>query len=289
MTMASLVSPRPVPSEAAASRLRSEFARLYLPPATPQPGQPPAAADLVDAQGCTRALVLELGSPAEWAPLRAVWQGVQSELGQPAPAIAVCGAGLQLWFSAPAPVCARTGRRFLEALCARYLPTVARHRLRLYPTIDATTPEQQQPQHAPCIPAPLPGATTWSAFVTPDLVPVFEDTPWLDSAPSDEGQAALLERLSVMTAGSLESLGDAPADEAVGAAVLPPDPVLRPIADALATAQQGRQSARAFLLRVINDETAVLAVRVEAARILLHEPHEPHERDQQRNACAGTG
>jgi hypothetical protein len=248
------------------SRLRSEFARLFLPDPARQPGQAPAADDLVDAQGRTRAIVLELGAPPEWAALRTVWQGVQSDLGLPAPAIAVSGAGIQLWFSAPAPIAVTSASRFLEALRARYLPSVGPQRLRLFPALDASTPEGPV-CHAPVVPARQPDGTTWSAFVAPDLVAVFEDTPWLDSAPGEDGQAALLERLHVMGPGWLEILEGAAAAGA-GTAVA----VARPIDGGMATAQDGRQSARDFLLRVMNDETATLSVRVDAARALLHAP-----------------
>ena len=57
--------------------LQTEFQRLYLPPAA-------TSGQLIDDQGLTRALVLEVGGPANWDLLGAVWRGVQAELEWPA-------------------------------------------------------------------------------------------------------------------------------------------------------------------------------------------------------------
>ena len=90
------------------NRLHTELHRLYLPPAVAAAavdggsasGDSPAGADLVDADGQVRAMVLELARPADWATLSAVWAGVQADLHLPAPAIAASGLdGIQLWFS----------------------------------------------------------------------------------------------------------------------------------------------------------------------------------------------
>ena len=80
-------------------RLAREFQRLY------GPADAPAAA----AGNAVRALVLDVARPADWRPLAAVWQGVQADLGLPAPAIVANGSdGLQLWFSLAQPVPAAT-------------------------------------------------------------------------------------------------------------------------------------------------------------------------------------
>jgi hypothetical protein len=268
------------------SRLHSAFARLFLPdPASP--GHPaPTAADLLDEQGCTRALVLELAAPADWDLLRTVWQGVQADLGLPAPAIAVSGAdGIQLWFTAPAPVPAADAQRWLEALCRRYLPGVKAQRLRLFPRGDAAAADGAAGVHAEPVPTAQPDGEKWSAFVAPDLVALFTDTPWLDSEPGEDGQGALLERIGVMRPGWFEAgLGrDAAGGEATeGAAsqssLASPLSPSAPSADERAGATAGagwRHEAALFLQRVMNDETASLAVRVEAARVLLHAPGEP--------------
>ena len=261
------------------SRLHSEFARLFLPAADAAEQAPPAPtpADLLDAQGHTRALVLELAAPADWTRLKAMWQGVQADLGLPAPAIAVSGTdGLQLWFSAPTPVPAADARRWLEALCRRYLPGLPPHRLRLFPRTEPTADAGHPATHAAPVPARQADGATWSAFVAPDLVPLFEETPWLDSEPSEEGQAALLERVGVMKAGWFEAVvvgGEAP--QAAQARAAGGDAAASLAAGGLAEAKGlmgARQEAMTFLRRVVQDEAAPLALRVEAAKALLQAP-----------------
>lgn len=247
------------------SRLLREFARLYLPdPARPE------AASLLDDEGRTRALVLEV-APAAWEPLRAIWQGVQTDLGLPPPAPAVSGHdGLQLWFSAPLPVPVDEARQFLSALVRRYGPELPAQRLRLWP-VPASAPGAP-PQQVARVPALQADGERWSAFVAPDLAPLFVDTPWLDVAPTDEGQAGLLAPLASMPAtwlaDSLAMLAPAPASlEAPRPASLPgsapgsaPSPPPPPI---------GRIDPRAFLHSVLDDEAAPLALRVKAAKALL--------------------
>lgn len=266
------------------SRLHSEFARLFLPltdvidaiDATGPALSAPTPADLLDAQGHTRALVLELAVPADWARLKAVWQGVQADLGLPAPAIAVSGTdGLQLWFSAPTPVPAADARRWLESLCRRYLPGLPPHRLRLYPRTEPAAAAGDSPTHSAPVPAWQADGATWSAFVAPDLVPLFEETPWLDSEPSEEGQAALLERVGVMKEGWFEAVVTAEAPQAVQAVAAGDGAAASVVAGGLVEATGlmcARQEAVAFLRRVVQDEAAPLALRVEAAKALLQAP-----------------
>ena len=271
------------------SRLHSELARLFLPDTAPRdPATALAAPDLLDAQGHTRALVLELGAPADWSRLRAVWQGVQADLGLPAPAIAVSGTdGLQLWFSAPDPVAVAGAQRWLQALCRRYLSGLPPHRLRLYPRTEATTPDSAVTHAAP-VPAPQADGARWSAFVASDLVPLFEETPWLDSEPGDDGQASLLERVGVMKAGWFEAVvveADQAAtsaaqaagegDQGSGGGEGRQGAVAAGAAAALSCVSElasARAEAVGFLRRVVQDEAAPLALRVEAAKALLQAP-----------------
>lgn len=216
------------------SRLTSELHRLYHP----------------DTPDRVRALRLEVAAPADWAALGAVWRGVQADLGLPAPAIAVSGTdGLQLWFSLARPVTPVQASEFLAGLRARYLPELPASRLRL-----------QAEQGVPAVPAQDAASGNWSAFVAPDLAPVFVETPWLDIEPGTEGQADLLARLSSITPAAfdaaLQALGPAPRS---GLAASQP---------AVAGAA-GDVDPRQFLQRVLNDEAAPLALRVEAAKALL--------------------
>lgn len=211
------------------NRLQSELQRLY--------------GDAVEDGGEVRALVLELARPADWDTLGQVWRGVQAELQLPAPAIAVSGTdGMQLWFSLQQPVSTTRAADFLARLQARYLPGIAPGR------IGART----QP---PTVPMQHAATGNWSAFVAPDLAPVFVDTPWLDIAPGVEGQADLLARL--------ESIKPAAFDAAMQALQPAATPV--PAAPTPAAHDEPRQ----FLLRVMNDDRVDLALRIEAAKALL--------------------
>lgn len=239
------------------NRLESELRRLYR-----LPSGATGEAALAGPQGETRALVLELARPADWAALSAVWWGVQVDLELPAPAIAVSGTdGLQLWFSLQEPVSAAHGAAFLSALCTRYLAGIAPARLRSMPS----TAEPYRP--APPVPAPQAGTENWSAFVAPDLAPVFAETPWLDIAPSVDGQAHLLAGLQGIKPATWDAVMQRLAPLAAE------EPRLRAGATAGDSAEADVDvDPRRFLQRTLNDETAPLALRVEAARTLLAHP-----------------
>ena len=224
------------------NRLQSELNRLYLPG--------PQAHGNDDPSGRVRALVIELTRPPSWEALASIWRGVQTELAFPAPAIAVSGTdGLQLWFSLAEPIAISQAQAFLEGLRVRFLPEVEPERIRMMPA--ARVPAQQA------------STGNWSAFVAPDLAPVFGDTPWLDIPPNEEGQATLLRGLAMMDQPVFEAavkrLG--PSAEARVTSVTPAQPVAVP-AD---------EDPRRFLLRVMNDDTVALALRIEAAKALLQQ------------------
>jgi hypothetical protein len=239
------------------NRLQTELHRLYLPESSPSADGDPALA-MVDAQGRVRAMTMELTRPADWQVLSRVWQGVQAELALPAPAIAVSGIdGLQLWFSLAEAVPAALARVFLDALRRHFLAGIDPTRIRLRPDAEATW----------ALPGRRVETGDWSAFVAPDLAPVFADTPWLDIPPGDDGQAALLSGLvptkPVDFAAALERLKPPNADvddSRVGGQAL---------SSGMAAEDSGTGDARRFLRRVMNDESAPLALRIEAAKALL--------------------
>lgn len=243
------------------NRLQSELCRLYLPlGATPPQGD---ASELVltSPDGELRGAVLELARPADWPALSAVWQGVQADLGLPAPAIAINGLdGYQLWFSWAQPLPLDQAQAFLQALCARYLPGMPPRRLRLLP---------QPGQGVPQVPAQRPDTGLWSAFVAPDLAAVFADEPAIDLPPGPDAQADVLARLTSMRPADMlqawERLQPAPA---------PPAPATPSPASAqaqpLTTAGPGAGlSPQAFLRAVMDDPGVPLALRIEAAKALL--------------------
>jgi len=270
------------------TRLQSEFRRLYLPTAAPSAAQTAESqgSALIGADGRVRALVIELTDPADWEPLAPLWRGVQTELDLPAPAIAVSGShGLQLWFSLVEAVDVATAQAFLEALRRRYLGALPERRLRLLPS---ATPSNRQDlptgaiDHAAPLPALQPTTGLWSAFVAPDLAPLFSDTPWLDVPPGDEGQANLLAALvSIRPAqfdaalARLQPAESAPRPAPVTAPV--PAVTPHPAAAAQPFDRVGPGSGpttpfhdpREFLRAVMNDPGVTLALRIEAARALL--------------------
>jgi len=238
--------------------LQIELDRLYAPDAHGSKGEGTE-------DGAVRTLVLALDGPSSWGRLADVWKGVQLDLGLPAPAIAVSGlGGMQLWFSFAAPIDPGRGSAFLEGLRRLYLGQATSAEVRLL--VDTAALPETPPKQT--------GPDRWSAFVAADLAAVFDETPWLDLPPSIEGQAALLRELASIPGAAfdvaLSRLGakNAPlqAHEATPSAPAFAAPV-RDLRDVEAEASS-------FLRRVMNDDTAPLNLRIEAAKALL-----PRRRD----------
>lgn len=230
------------------NRYQAELQRLYRPLASDAAGgaDDPAVLAFADARGHVRALVLELARPAAWDDVARVWQGVQADLQLPAPAIAVSGGdAYQLWFSLAEAVPLAQARGFLAALGRRYLPHVPRDGVAAHPSDAART-----------LPLPpferTPGA--WSAFVAPDLAPLFADERLLDLAPGVDAQAELLAKL--------QSIARADWQRAL-------DRLAQASASPQAAAPEEASDPRRFLLEVMNDRTVDLHLRIEAAKALL--------------------
>lgn len=238
------------------NRLQQELQRLYG-------SHDPAVA------APARAAVLELARPADWTALGALWRGVQSDLGLPAPAIAVNGRdGFQLWFALTEDGLAAEADALLQALVRAYLAELrpATRLLRWTSSSQVTAPSLP-PQRA------APGQ--WSAFVAPDLAPVFSEEPWLDTEPGPEAQAEVLSRLSCIPATQLRA-ALASLDHAIGRAPTPPSASTAPASPQPHAAPAFPDcEPRRFLLRVMNDETVAMALRIEAAKALLLAPSQP--------------
>ena len=258
------------------TRLQSELDRLYL--ARPSAHSAAAAlpSPLIDPSGRVRALVLAVTLPLSWKALSKAWLGVQTELDLPAPAIAVDGTdGFQLWFSLAEPIEASDAHAFLDSLRVRFLPDADPRRVRLLPAADAVA--AQPAGHAQCVPALQAATGNWSAFVAADLAPIFEDTPWLDIPPSEEGQATLLHGLVSITPAALDEalrrLGPRrPAVPLAPLALVPAVPVAPAGAELPPVASTACDDAERFLHRIVNDESVSLALRIEAAKALLLRP-----------------
>ncbi|MEK8028292.1 hypothetical protein [Pseudaquabacterium rugosum] len=155
------------------------------------------------------------------------------------------------------------------------------------------------------------GEPRWSAFVAPDLAPLFSDTPWLDLPPGDDGQARLLAALRPVRAQAWRVAADMLAMAEAVAVVAAPAPAMASIPSAAASqagataGRPGLQPAAApvavmaaaapvaepppsstdarlddlpptddpqvFLRAVMNARAAPLAQRIEAARLLLED------------------
>lgn len=273
------------------NRLNTEQHRLYglggAGPDDSSGGSPrPDVPRHIDAAGPVRAMVLELAAPADWAATCAVWHGVQADLDLPAPAIAVNGRdGYQLWFSLGAPVPAALAMAFLDGVKARYLHGTKARRVTALPWSAPSEPSEPAAPAVQVPPRPVDSGI-WSAFVAPDLAPMFADEPWLDMPPGVDGQASLLAGLNCAAPGDLERALQRlqPAADAAGNGN---DGLRAPGSGAAAAADHGDPAPvsaphavrpapvgactdpRRFLLDVMNDPTVALALRIEAAKALL--------------------
>ena len=230
-------------------RLQAELQRLYLPPGATRDASGPPGFDPAGIAGQVKGMVLELAAPAGWRELSAAWQGIQADLGLPAPAIAVSGGdAYQLWFSLTEPAPAAQARAFLEGVRARYLAGVA--------------PEGIRIQQAGVLPPAQVAPERWSAFVAPDLAPLFAEERWLDHPPGTDAQADLLSRVEGTPAEAFRraraQLGVGDASHAPAAEPGAPGPHATGTADP-----------RAFLLSVMQDPAVDLRLRIEAAKALL--------------------
>lgn len=250
--------------------MQAELSRLYRPHPLEGQGVDAGEPGLIDADGRTRAMVLEIARPAGCVAITQVWKGVQVDLALPAPAIAVSGIdGCQLWFSLLEPLPVARAHEFLEALRVRYLRDIAPERIRLLPRADAPVP-----LHAAMVPALQAQTGFWSAFVAPDLAAMFGDAPWLDIPPGHDGQSDLLSRLERITPadfrmalerlGAVASISARPATAPYEATEAGAGQEARGVAPAGGFADPKR-----FLLDVMNNENVALGLRIEAAKALL--------------------
>lgn len=238
--------------------LIAELQRLYLAELADAPaaalhtmlrGEGGASIDLLGPDGTVRALVIELDSDL-WTQAAQLYEGVQSELDLPAPAVSVSGGkAYGLWFSFAVAVPLSRAEAFAEGLRQRYLAEVPATRIVLHPR----APLQLVPAHL--------GDGRWSAFIDASLGSMFVDEPWLEMAPSPHKQAELLAGHASIKPDALErALGLLPAASA-GA------PADASSADRQAPAVHHEPVG--FLLAVMNDDSVETGLRIEAAKALL--------------------
>lgn len=230
------------------NRLTTELERLYG-----LPGGSPRESGLIDALGRVRAGVVEITRAADWPLAARLVQSVQAELDLPAPAVAIAGGGgFQVWFSFNDTLPVDQVRRFLHGLCEVSLAEWQPGQLEFWP-------ESHGARTLSLPPAQDEVSGKWSAFIDPDLGGLFVDEPGLEMAPSDERQADLLAGVARIPRDAFER---AVARLGVSAEVENPAPTTT-AADAAFT------DPKTFLLAVMNDPTASLEHRIEAAKALL--------------------
>ena len=175
-------------------KLMSELTRLYLPAGTLSPqvlaqrmlGQTSVAVNLTTGDGLTRAMLIAFHKTDDreqeqhWTRLCAVANGLQDQLGFPAPAVSISGAdGYALWLSLEAPIPAARAQKFLELLRNAYFPDMDFR-------ADAVSAPVELP---PCLHL---GSGRWAAFIHPGMGAAFADESGLEMAPPCAGQAAFL-------------------------------------------------------------------------------------------------
>jgi hypothetical protein len=180
------------------NKLISELRRLYLlndqryddeSLARHLRGETTLAIDLANADGFTRALVIDFHkAPGEqhWTRLCDVANALQTELGLPAPAVSVSGGdSYRLWLSLASPLTTAQARQFLALLHKAYFED---ERINL----GHNTLEIPPCQH---------NATgLWAAFINPGMGASFAEELGLEMQPPVAAQAAFLE--------GLQSIGD---------------------------------------------------------------------------------
>jgi hypothetical protein len=261
------------------NKLQTELSRLYLTHDAPSDGQDSTetAFSLINAKGQVRAMVIEVAQQANLEGVASLWQGVQADLGLPAPTIAVSGIdGCQVWFSLVEPVPIAVAQDFLESLRLRYLSDIAPRHIRMKPVSDASAETSEQ--HARMVPALQAATGHWSAFVAPGLISMFADEPWLDMPPNPDAQANLLSSFE-----SMKSADFRQAQARLHSPIAPVFPASRdtegapPDSTGRENAQPGARPAsehealkpKHFLLSVMNDPAIALHLRIEAAKALL--------------------
>ncbi len=233
--------------------LIAQLKRLYLPD-TPAPalstmltGEGEANVDLVGPGGQVRALVIELDSDF-WAQAAQLYEGVQTELDLPAPAVSVSGGkAYGLWFSFATAVPLGRAEAFAEGLRQRYLAEVPATRLTLHPH----APLELVPAHQ--------GDGRWSAYIDASLGSMFVDEPWLEMAPSPHKQAELLAGQASIKPDVLE--------RALG--ILQPAAASAPACAPAGAANSAHHEPGGFRLARWTEAPVDTSLRIEAAKALL--------------------
>jgi hypothetical protein len=162
-------------------------------------GEKTTSLNLVSDNGLVRALIVDFNrmgdAPAlqHWDRLCGVANALQDQLGLPAPAVSISGAGgYSLWMSLATPVPLNQAQQFLHLLRKTYFPDIPNEEIGLRPdTVTSTTAELP-----PCLHM---ASGNWAAFINPGMGASFADESGLEMMPPYAAQAAFLEGLQGMT------------------------------------------------------------------------------------------
>ncbi|WP_229455104.1 hypothetical protein [Massilia sp. KIM] len=209
-------------------KLISALNRLYLRPgAFPEDallrqlrGEHTQALSLAGPDGLMRAAMIPFArvdaDGSHWTRLCDAANGLQQELGLPAPAVSISGDGAYgLWLSLAEPAPVEQMQAFVDALHARYFPDMA-----------APGPVSAPLELPPCL---HQASGKWAAFIHPGMGASFADEAGLDLPPPAAGQAAFLDELDsiapaafAQALASLRPAGGAPQSTSSAAASAPP-------------------------------------------------------------------
>jgi hypothetical protein len=162
-------------------------------------GEKTTSLNLVSDNGLVRALIVDFNrmgdAPAlqHWDRLCGVANALQDQLGLPAPAVSISGAGgYSLWMSLATPVPLNQAQQFLHLLRKTYFPDLPNEEIGLRPdTVTSTTAELP-----PCLHM---ASGNWAAFINPGMGASFADASGLEMMPPYAAQAAFLEGLQSLT------------------------------------------------------------------------------------------
>lgn len=167
-------------------------------------GTKTVALNLVSEAGLSRAMVLDFDGVAHgkgqlhWDKLAEVANKMQTELGLPAPAVAVSGRkGWGLWLSLEQPVPVGQAQQFLHMIRKAYLSDIPKDELDLRPDTDKPTKAAQAVAKLP--PCLHRASGLWAAFINPGMGASFIEEAGLTSAPPMSKQAELLADLQSIT------------------------------------------------------------------------------------------
>lgn len=153
--------------------------------------------NLVTADGLARMCAVDLDRVTDW-PVAQRLVEVFPELGLPVPAISVSGRkGFGVWLSLESPVPAGTLRAFLRFLRRAYFPQIPNAGVDLRPDVAGPTLAAQAVMKlAPTLHL---ASGKWSGFIRPAEIEKFGASPWFETQPDPEEQAAILREIRPAT------------------------------------------------------------------------------------------